>query len=322
MPTLKMLVGLPGSGKSTVAKNYLDENTVYLSSDELREELLGNINNQEGNVDVFEEMSKRAKDALSQGKDVLYDATNINRKRRMHTINNVIKADKKIAIYVFSSYEECLLRNAERDRVVPEEVISKMYKNLHIPTTGEGFDEVIFESTSDTSTIEFGHMDSFIEGNHETVMKKMSLRFPKYIDIYDLPQDSSYHSFSVSRHTYHVYDYVRKNYKGERLQEMLFSALFHDLGKAFCKSFKNFKGEKTKYANFIGHECVSSQLVVSELSRFNYNEDKIKYIADLVQFHMMPMNASNKTKKKLEKLLAEEQLEDLYFLHEADLQAK
>lgn len=322
MSTFFMAVGLPGSGKSTVLQRYKNENTVYLSSDDLREELLGNVNEQSKNVDVFEEMTKRAKEALSQGKDVLYDATNINRKRRMHTINNDIKADKKVAIYVFSSYEECLLRNGKRDRVVPEEVIAKMYKNLHVPTIGEGFDEVVFENTSDKETFVFSQMNALSDGGHDDIFVDLKTIFPVFKYIYNLPQDSSYHSFSVSRHTYHVHDYVRKNYNGERLQEMLLAALFHDVGKAFCKSFKNYKGEEARFANFIGHENCSAQLVVSELSRLGYDEDKIKYIADLVQFHMMPMDASEKTKKKLSGLLTEEQLQDLYFLHEADLQAK
>ena len=33
-----MLCGLPGAGKTTLAKRLLDENTVWLSSDKIREE--------------------------------------------------------------------------------------------------------------------------------------------------------------------------------------------------------------------------------------------------------------------------------------------
>lgn len=52
-----MLVGLPASGKSTYAKKLSKkENAIILSSDELRKELFGNINNQNHNAEVFKEL--------------------------------------------------------------------------------------------------------------------------------------------------------------------------------------------------------------------------------------------------------------------------
>ena len=42
--------------------------------------------------------------------------------------------------------DTCLFRNAQRDRVVPDDVIERMYSNLqqNWPDTSEGFDEVIY----------------------------------------------------------------------------------------------------------------------------------------------------------------------------------
>ena len=44
VPKLEILIGLPGSGKSTYCKEKreLNSNSVYLSSDKIREELYGN----------------------------------------------------------------------------------------------------------------------------------------------------------------------------------------------------------------------------------------------------------------------------------------
>ena len=50
-PTLYIMCGLSGSGKSTIATQIANENpnTVIVSSDEIREELTGNYEDQEHN---------------------------------------------------------------------------------------------------------------------------------------------------------------------------------------------------------------------------------------------------------------------------------
>ena len=53
-PLLTVMVGLSGSGKSTIARTELaDENTVIVSSDAIREELCGTVEDQSKNVEVF-----------------------------------------------------------------------------------------------------------------------------------------------------------------------------------------------------------------------------------------------------------------------------
>ena len=66
-PSLLMLVGLPGSGKSTYIKNHFNQNLHVHSSDDIREELSGNVNNQDINKEVFELLHKRVKDDLKNG---------------------------------------------------------------------------------------------------------------------------------------------------------------------------------------------------------------------------------------------------------------
>jgi predicted kinase len=54
-PTLWVMCGLSGSGKSTVATQIAEnnENTVIVSSDAIREELTGNYENQEHNEEYL-----------------------------------------------------------------------------------------------------------------------------------------------------------------------------------------------------------------------------------------------------------------------------
>lgn len=53
-PTLYIMCGLSGSGKSTIATQIANENpsTVIVSSDAIREELTGNYEDQEHNEEV------------------------------------------------------------------------------------------------------------------------------------------------------------------------------------------------------------------------------------------------------------------------------
>ena len=71
-PTLLMLCGIPASSKSTIAEKYVKDhkNTIIHSSDALREELFGNVNDQNNNEVLFTELHRRIKADLSAGKNV------------------------------------------------------------------------------------------------------------------------------------------------------------------------------------------------------------------------------------------------------------
>ena len=90
-----MLVGLPGSGKTYITENYFSR-AKHISSDAIREELWGDANDQRNGDKVFYEMDKRTCSALEAGEDVVYDATNMNsRKRkavvRTKKVNNIYR---------------------------------------------------------------------------------------------------------------------------------------------------------------------------------------------------------------------------------------
>lgn len=321
-----MLVGLPASGKSTLSETLKEEfEAVILSSDQIREELSNDINNQTINTDVFEVMNSRANELLINGTNVIYDATNLNRKRRKHLVHHVIKANEKVVYLLNTTIDTIRRRNEQRDRKVPNEVIDKMYKTLQIPVENEGWDEVIFINHPSKSLQNYKNdFESLILSGveHDKLFDGLSGYLRGFREIINLPQDSTYHSFSVSRHTYYVYKYILDNYHEDDKLLMLWAALFHDTGKAFCKSFVNYKGEETKYAHFIGHEFVSSQIAASNLNILGYDEAFIKQVVALVQFHMVPMGATEKKMKEVNNLIGEDLYNKLLILHEADMQAK
>ena len=133
-PHFYMLVGIPASGKTTtsrVIKQILENEGreyIYLSSDDLRVEMFGDVNHQENNGELFNEMNKRTREALEKGINVIYDATNINRRRRIGLLQQLPKDTKKYVVYLATDYNVALQNNEKRDRVVPKHVIEQMYK--------------------------------------------------------------------------------------------------------------------------------------------------------------------------------------------------
>ena len=117
IPSLILLVGIPGSGKTTYAKNYIERNAnaIHLSSDAIRKELYGDENIQGNPAEVFSLMQKRAVEALNNGCGVLYDATNITRKDRANIIGICPKFAKIECHIIWAPIEVCIQRDAERD---------------------------------------------------------------------------------------------------------------------------------------------------------------------------------------------------------------
>lgn len=72
-PTFIMMVGLPYSGKSYYAEKLSKEyGAVVYSSDAIRAEILGDVQDQNNNGKVFEVLHRRVYDDLSNGKSVIY----------------------------------------------------------------------------------------------------------------------------------------------------------------------------------------------------------------------------------------------------------
>ena len=257
MNKLIMLVGLPGSGKSTYAKKLANkaDKSVIFSSDELREELFGNINNQDSNEILFEELHRRIREALLAGKNVIYDATNLSSKRRRGFLRNLSgKSFKDIEFhchYINTELDDSIKNNNKRDRVVPTEVILEMRKRLAVPMYSEGWDNIEIIGYKQIAS-KMKKLDKIKEDkvSYDEFINSLS-HIPDFMDNYELAQDSKYHSLSVSRHIYYVYEYIVENYKNDLDFEMLlYAGVFHDVGKAKCKNFRN--GE-CKWANFFRH---------------------------------------------------------------------
>ena len=100
--TLYITVGLPGSGKSTYVKNFIkDKEIEYLSSDELRAVYGKSEEDQSVTSFVFGHIKKKVDEFLKDDKNVLVDATSVNRKERSDYINTAKKYGAKVVAIVF-----------------------------------------------------------------------------------------------------------------------------------------------------------------------------------------------------------------------------
>lgn len=145
-----ILVGAPGSGKSTFRNTLLqgNPNAVCVCPDDNRRALGGDSNNQAVSPAAFAMAKRQVQTALESGKSVIFDATNMYRKARKDFINIARGRGAEVNAVVFECTKELLLqRNAKRGseggRCVSEEVIDNMLARYQRPDTTE-FDNVRF----------------------------------------------------------------------------------------------------------------------------------------------------------------------------------
>ena len=133
-----VLVGLPGSGKST----WLARNAgCGLSSDAIRKLLADDETDQSIHERVFQTLRYLLRQRLEIGREATYiDATNLTPEERRPyiEIGKAYGCDVE-AVFFDVPLEICRERNARRHRVVPEEALAKMAAKLAPPRAEEGF---------------------------------------------------------------------------------------------------------------------------------------------------------------------------------------
>ncbi len=130
-PKLLVLKGLPASGKSTEAKRLeAEEGYVRTNKDTIRKELFGEDYKRKDEKKVVKERDRLVRKALSEGRDVVVDDTNLNPVHIKDLMN--IAKEMDVVFQVNDSFldvplAECIERDKNREESVGENVIRGMY---------------------------------------------------------------------------------------------------------------------------------------------------------------------------------------------------
>ena len=139
--TLVVMFGVPASGKSYVAEKLAEQFDAYIaSSDAIREELFGTAECQSDPNKVFGILQHRAGEELKSGGSVIIDATSLIKKYRVSNLKTYKgKFSRAILIVCATELEIIMRQNQERNRHVPEDVITRMLKTMSFPRDDEGW---------------------------------------------------------------------------------------------------------------------------------------------------------------------------------------
>lgn len=306
-PIIEVLVGLPGSGKSTYGK--MKKDFVIHSSDALREELYGDVGCQDNNTDLFSVLHGRIKDALRNGKNVIFDATNINKKRRTAFLAGLsnIPCYKKCVVFI-TPFETCVEFNSGRDRKVPVDVIKRMYMNWCPPDYTEGFDEIgfVYNYGDEVNRMKYTYTYLFDEAHGIDLMS----------------QENSHHRLTLGAHCRAAEDFIKQKYPDDKRLQL--AALFHDNGKVFTKTKFNTSGVEDGQCHYYQHHCVGAYDFLLYADAMGVSDIDAIYISNLIYFHMHPFmswDKSEKSRRKAVKAIGQEMYDDIMKLHAADLAA-
>lgn len=290
-PKLYIMVGLSGAGKSTIAKEIAEteENTIIVSSDAIREELTGKVEDQSKNEEVFKVFHKRIREALENNTNVIADATNITMRSRRAIIENVKGIEcRKIAYLIPRPFDQCKLDNLNRQHPVPEEVLDGQLRKFQIPFYEEGWDLI-------------KRRDFLRDG--EITIPDISLKMENF------DQKNPHHTMSLLEHSDYTYKlFADKEYP----MSFQLGAVLHDVGKLYCQTFDEFGT-----AHYIDHDSIGSYLVLTSLDGF-YHYD-ILDACFLINYHMMPFNwTTEKSKERWKKRFGEYKYQMLLDFNECD----
>jgi len=147
-----LLIGIPGSGKTTLAQQWCehDPRRRHISTDQIRQTLYGHEIEQGLWDEIEREILLQVEQAIAAGQAIIYDATNAQRHHRfaiLRSLKHYLQTrsdDRPIHFYGWqlnTPLEDCHRRNRHRHRTIPAEILDTMHDALVAfpPDRAEGF---------------------------------------------------------------------------------------------------------------------------------------------------------------------------------------
>jgi predicted kinase len=149
-----VLVGLPGSGKSTAARSMIHDSVFIYSTDAYIENLAAKSGKTYDELfkDSYKAAAKHADAQLTQaikdGKNIVWDQTNLSRKKRLFIVSAIPDGYVKECLCIqppvtTKEYDELYARlDARQDKTISRKLISNMLQTYEEPSVDEGFKRV------------------------------------------------------------------------------------------------------------------------------------------------------------------------------------
>lgn len=139
-----MMVGIPGSGKSTWVQKHRKDAWVIISPDSILESQYNYDWTPDRASEAWAKSYQRFGGGLLDGHTMVWDATFTLPIMRTAVLNIAKGAGYRVeAIFCDTPLEVCIYRNQQRHREpVPLKTIHRMAEHLQPPTKAEGFDRI------------------------------------------------------------------------------------------------------------------------------------------------------------------------------------
>lgn len=291
MSDFYMMVGIPGSGKSTFVKNNFKHIDVVIHSDDVREEI-GDTDNSRTH-EVWKIINDRITNAIKEDMSIVLDATNVSKKDRLRTLalfNGY--SYTKHCIVNLCDFETCIERIENRKRKVPTEAVICMMKRFQIPTYTEGWVDI-----------------KFINSNY-----KYHFIDDLYNKLGSIEQYGKWHIETVLKHSDDLISYMKTVYCDPLLMTV---AKYHDIGKLYTMTI-----DEDGNHHFYGHANVSAYTYLCGTVHDKCSMSFILYVAQMIEHHMDLCNNGNQSKLKSQlsriHFGADNLYDDLVLFHKAD----
>ncbi len=310
MKEFKMFCGLSGAGKSSYIQDFVHKlraecyNVEVLSSDALRKEVYGDVNDQTHNKEVFDIIHTKIRQWATREynkRDILIvDATNLTRKNRMAMLN-IVKQSKDVSdihcsvVVIATPVEKCIANDAMRERTVGRDVILKQLCKFSVPQRFEGWDEIDFVR------------DQGVDFKHSyDIMERMI----------GVDQNNPHHKYTLFEHC------MKARYIAEaitRCREVAVAAQYHDIGKLFTKTTdENGVSHYYNHANVSAYYMMVNSDLLKETSAYYIDVMRVLF---LIENHMIIRDIDKHCSKKYRKIWGDTLYDEVLYFSKIDEEA-